>query len=385
MVHGDHGGELPQLHGEFVKPTINIMGTEGITVQGSMRASISADNGIRGALFVNGTITNSEIRSGHTIQSVTAFSMSGSVISAANNIGTVSTTGDAFATLILAGADIGRDASFGGTGVDADTTNGGNIDSVNIGGDFVQSSVSAGVLLGSDGFLGTANDVVSGGRSNVGSVTIGGTQVGSNRGSESFGVFATGTVGEVTLDGDEITESNNFSVTSFATLPDVVIVEDIEVTFDGGIYFARVFFNQPMNAQTLRDGLIISEVRDGGLVKIRLDEGQDYQFAYDEQENAAVITFSDIVTRRDLPQLPGVAGPGLYRFELDPQIVRGQNAAARLDADGDGFADPLLRWRCVRWGCGRPRHAEHDHRRSRLPRPGHGGLVWPRFARYGAR
>ncbi len=94
-----------------------------------------------------------------------------------------------------------------------------------------------------------------------------------------------------------------------------------------------------MNAQSLRDGLIISEVRDGGLVKIRLDLGQEYLFDYDEAENAAVITFFDGVTRQDLPQLPGVPGPGLYRFELDPDVVRGLNAAARLDADGDGFAD----------------------------------------------
>ncbi len=340
IVNGDLGGETPQLPGEFVTPTIRILGTEGITVQGSMRASISVDNGIRGALFVNGSINNSEIRSGHNIQSVTSFDMSGTLIVAANNIGTVTTTGSAFATTILAGADVGRDASFGGEGVDADVTNGGNIDAVNIGGNFIQSSVSAGLLRGVDGFLGTTDDIISGGRSNIGSVTIGGTQIGSNRGSESFGVFATGTVGDVTVDGVAVTESNNFVVNAFATLPDVVSVEDIEVTFDGGIYIGRVFFNQPMNAQTLKDGLIISEVRDGGLVKIRLDEGQDYLFEYDEEENAAVITFSDVVTRRDLPQLPGVAGPGLYRFELDPAIVRGQNAAARLDADGDGFADP---------------------------------------------
>lgn len=338
-VNGDLGGELPQTPDEFVAPTLRLFGTEGITVQGSMRASISVDNGIRGALFVNGSIVDSQIRSGHDIQSVTAFDMSGTVIAAGNDIGSVTTTANAFATTILAGADIGRDAAFGGTGVDADSTNGGNIGTVTIGGDFVQSSVSAGLLRGVDGFLGTFDDVVSGGRSSIGSVSIAGTQVGSNRGSESFGVFATGTIGGVTLDGQPITESRNFSVQSLATLPEVVQVEDIEVVYDGGTYTARVFFNQPMNAQTLADGLIISEVRDGGLIKIRLDEGQDYLLTYDDAQNAAVVSFSDTVTRRDLPQVPGVAGPGLYRFELDPNVVRGQNAAARLDADGDGFAD----------------------------------------------
>ncbi|MEQ9096848.1 MAG: hypothetical protein RIE32_11355 [Phycisphaerales bacterium] len=338
-VNGDLGGATPQLPGEFVTPTLRIFGTEGITVQGSMRANISVDNGIRGALFVNGSINNSTIRSGAGIQSITAFDMSGTVISAANDINSVDITANVFASTIMAGADIGRDAAFGGTGVNADRTNGGNVGSVDVGGNFLQSSVSAGVLRGADGFLGTTDDIVSGGRSTIGSVTIGGTQVGSNRGSETFGVFATGSIGAVTVNGQAVTEQRNFSVETLTTLPLVVQVEDIDVQYDGGIYVARVVFNQEMNAQTLRDGLIISEIRDGGLVKIRLDEGEDYLFEYDASENAAVITFFDSVTRRDLPQLPGSAGPGLYRFELDPSVVRAQNAAARLDADGDGFAD----------------------------------------------
>ena len=338
-VNGDLGGATPQLPGEFVTPTLQLFGTEGITVQGSMRANISVDNGIRGALFVNGSINNSSIRSGNDITSVTAFDVSGTTISAANNIGSVDITANALATLIMAGADLGRDAAFGGQGADADSTNGGNIGTVSVGGDFLQSSVSAGVLRGVDGFLGTTDDIVSGGRSSIGSVTIGGTQVGSNRGSETFGVFATGTIGDVTIDGESTTQQRNFTVSTLETLPQVVQVNDIEVEFDGGVYVARVFFNQEMNAQTLRDGLIISEIRDGGIVKIRLDESQDYLFEYDSSENAAVITFFDTVTRRDLPQLPGVAGPGLYRFELDPNVVRAQNNAARLDADGDGFAD----------------------------------------------
>lgn len=338
-VQGDLGGENPQAAGEFVRPTITVFESGGLTVSGSMRASIRAEDGFRGAIFVDGSINNSVISSGNDIASVTAFDMSGTTVAAANNIGSVTTTGSVFASFILAGADLGRDAARGGQGVNADTTNGGNLGTVTVGGNFIQSSAAAGLLPGADGFLGTPDHIVSGGRSTIGSVSIAGTQVGSNRGSESYGVFATGQIGSVTLGGAEATQQGNFRVERVATLPEVVQVEDIEVTFDGGIYTARVFFNQPMNAQTLRDGLIISEVRQGGVVKIRLDEGQDYLFDYDEQENAAVITFFDNVTRRDLPQLPGVAGPGLYRFELDPNVVRGQNAAARLDADGDGFAD----------------------------------------------
>ena len=338
-VQGDLGGQNPQAAGEFVRPTITMFESGGLNVSGSMRASIRAEDGFRGAIFVNGSINNSVISSGNDIASVTAFDMSASTIAAANNLGSVTTTGNVFASFLLAGADLGRDAARGGQGVNADTTNGGNLGTVTVGGSFIQSSAAAGLLPGTDGFLGTTDDIVSGGRSTIGSVSIAGTQVGSSRGSESYGVFATGQIGSVSLGGAAVTQQGNFRVERIATLPEVVQVRDIEVGYDGGIYTARVSFNQPMNAQTLRDGLIISEVRQGGIVKIRLDLGQDYLFDYDPQENAAVITFFDSVTRRDLPQLPGLAGPGLYRFELDPDVVRAQNTAARLDADGDGFAD----------------------------------------------
>lgn len=339
IVDGDLGGENPQSPGTFAKPTITMFESGGITVSGSMRANIRAEDGFRGPVSVNGAVRNSELSSGNNIATFSAASMNGTVVSAANNIGTVTVSGNVASTMIMAGADLGRNGTFGGTGLNADTTNGGNIGTVTIGGNFETSSISAGLLRGADGFLGTSDDIVSGGRSNIGAVTIGGDRVGSNRGSESFGVFATGTVASVSVAGQPTTQRDNFVVRSLATVPGVFAVEDLRVDFDGGIYVARITFNQDMNAQTLRDGLIISEVRDGGLVKIRLDRGQDYLFEYDAQNRAAVITFFSSVTRSDLPQLPGVPGPGLYRFELDPSIVRAQNAAARMDANGDGFAD----------------------------------------------
>lgn len=340
IVDGDLGGENPQSPGTFAKPTITMFESGGITVSGSMRANIRAEDGFRGPVSVNGAVRNSEVSSGNNIDTFSAASMNGTVVSAANNIGTVTISGNVASTMIMSGADLGRDGAFGGTGLDADTTNGGNIGAVSIGGNFESSSISAGLLRGADGFLGTSDDIVSGGRSNIGAVSIGGERVGSNRGSESFGVFATGTVASVSVAGQPTTQRDNFVVRSLATVPGVFAVEDLRVDFDGGVYIARITFNQDMNARTLRDGLIISEVRDGGLVKIRLDRGQDYLFEYDAQNRAAVITFFSSVTRSDLPQLPGVPGPGLYRFELDPAIVRAQNAAARMDADGDGFADP---------------------------------------------
>ena len=339
IVNGDLGGENPQSPGTFTRPTITMFESGGINVSGSMRASIRAEDGFRGAVFVNGAVQASTISSGNDIASVSAASMTGTVVAAANNIGTVNVSGNVASTMIMAGADLGRDAAFGGAGVNRDTTNGGNITTVTVGGNFESSSVSAGLLRGADGFLGTSDDVVSGGRSNIGTVTIGGQRVGSNRGSESYGVFATGTIGSVRVAGQTTTQRDNFAVRSLATVPDVFSVRDLEVGFEGGVYIARITFNQAMNAQTLRDGLIISEVRQGGLVKIRLDQGNDYLFDYDAQNNAAVITFFSSVTRSELPQLPGVPGPGLYRFELDPNIVRAQNSVARMDADGDGFAE----------------------------------------------
>ncbi|MEO1008132.1 MAG: hypothetical protein AAFX79_06175 [Planctomycetota bacterium] len=339
VVTGDLGGETPQRPGEFTTPTITIFGTAGIEVGGGMRAVISADNGIQGALSVAGGISDSRIRSGDGIGQVNSSNIMRSRISAANGIAGVTVPGSVFDTSIIAGADLGRDGSFGGTGLDADSTNGGNIGAVTVGGNFRESDVVAGLLRGPDGFFGTSDDLVSGGRSNTGPVSIAGSDVGSNRGSESYGVFATGEVGLVTVGGLEVDELLNFSVDLQDTLPGVFTVEDISVAFDGGVYIASITFNQAMDAASVREGLLISEVRDGGVVTIRLNEGVDYLFDFDDDSNTALVTFLTTVTERDLPLLPGLPAPGLYRFELDPGIVQAQNVAARLDADGDGFAD----------------------------------------------
>jgi len=338
-VAADLGGESPQQAGDFVTPTVTIFGTEGITVGGSMRAVVSVDNGVRGDVFVNGSINNSALRSGRGIGSVTAFDVSRSVVSAGDAIGSVAITGNVFDTSFIGGGDLGRDARPGGTGLAADSTNGGSVGEVSVGGDFRQSDVVAGLLAGPDGFFGSSDDVVSGGRSSIASVRIAGDEVGSNRGSESFGVLATGEIGEVTLDGGTVESVGNFAVAVQDTLPGVVQVEDIVVRFDGGVHIADVVFNQAMNADTVRRGLLVSEVRQGGSSLVRLDEGLDYLFEYDAEEQKAILTFRRSVTDASLPQLPGEPGAGLFRFELDPDIVRGQNVAAGLDADGDGFAD----------------------------------------------
>ena len=58
----------------------------------------------------------------------------------------------------------------------------------------------------------------------------------------------------------------------------------------------------------------------------------------DEATNTALVRFERSVTERSLPQRPAVPGPGVYRFELSQDIIRGQIAGARLDGNGDGFA-----------------------------------------------
>src|SRR5690606_15163865 len=154
-------------------------------------------------------------------------------------------------TSIIAGGDLGRDARFGGVGPARDVISTGSVGPVNIGGSFAESDIVAGLLRGPDGFYGTSDDIAASGRSNIGLVTIGGTSLGSTRDTESYGVYATGTIAGVTAAGQGVTQRLNFRVERQDTRPVPIQVTDLSVVEDARQYTARLTFNQPMNASTL--------------------------------------------------------------------------------------------------------------------------------------
>jgi len=312
-----------------------------INVFRNLDSFISAGPVERALLRVGDSLGAADGSGGGGQQAVfSAPSVSETRISVANQLGPVAVAGDVFDSALMIGGDLGADADFGGVGINADRVSTGVASTLTIGGDFAESDLVAGYLRGPDGFFGTPDDAVASGRSTVGLVTIDGTQVGSTRNTESFLIASTGTLEGVTIGGEEGRSQGNFEIREADTLPTPIRVTDLDVIQNSGVFTARLFFNQDIDASTLSSALSIREVRGGlGGTEIFLIEGRDFTLEYDAEQQAALVRFDRDITERDLPQLPGLPGPGVFRFVLDSDILAGQVVGARLDGDGDGFAE----------------------------------------------
>ncbi len=313
--------------------TVEAVDVGSVTIGGVFAGNFSSDREIDA--FAAGSLARAGVRAGRIIRSLNAGSSSESRVSARDTISSINIGGNVDSTAFLAGADLGTDASFGGVGRAADIVTDGTIGQVVVGGNFTRSDVAAGVLRGPDGFLGTSDDKADDGRSSIGSVTISGTQVGSQFNSQQYRVISTGTIGTVRVGGANFLSAGNFTVNRLTANAVPVQVEDLQVIEDGRVYVGQIRFNQPVDASTLNDALSIFEVRSGGLT-IGLALGVDYTIAYNPGTMTASITFSTAISNRSLPQLPGVPGPGVYRFVLNASFLRGASQSSFLDGNGDG-------------------------------------------------
>ncbi|MEL7485184.1 MAG: hypothetical protein AAFN41_12650, partial [Planctomycetota bacterium] len=134
-------------------------------------------------------------------------------------------------------------------------------------------------------------------------------------------------------------------------------------------YTAFFTFNQNVDETSFVQALRIREIRDetSGLLPFDPNDplsleaptpgvpgSGDYSIIYDEDQFTFAVTFDRAITDRDL--LPAIdpsvtndtvlgerqdlPSAGIYRFELVANVLRAQNAQARLDGNGDGFAEP---------------------------------------------
>lgn len=335
---GDFGAPTPGAAG---RPAVRALSGGSMTFRGAMRGIVSVDRDLS-SVTAQGAVERGDIRVGANLNNFNASQgVSRMVLSVGNNLGNVSITGNAFDSAFLAGVDLGSDAAFGGTGTAADRVTTGSIGSVSVSGNFLESDVVAGYLRGGDGFFGTSDDTVAPGLSTIGSVTIAGTQVGSTRNSESYRVASSGDVGTIRVGGSTVTAPRG----NFATeagrgqlVPTNIRPLDIKVSSESGQYVADIIFNQPVDFSTVKGGLSVSEVRGTADVTIRLIEGIDYTVTYNAAQNTAQVRFSREITNRNLPQVPGQPGPGVYRFELDQGVIRGKSLGAKIDGNNDGFS-----------------------------------------------
>lgn len=341
-LRGRNVGSLT-VNGDFGRSAVDadalaqFFSVGAVNVTGVLSGGISSDRTIPS---VNaGTVNNGGVRSGASINSFTSGAATLARISARSSIGSVSINGDALETSILAGADLGTDADFGGTGRDADVLGAGSVGTVNVTGNFRKSDIAAGVVPGPSGYVGNQDAVTSAGRSSVGTVTITGTQVGSNLNSEQYRVISTGSIGSVRVGGQEFAgTAGNFRVERINAVAVPVRVVDLFVNETSRQYSVSVVFNQNIDVSTLSNGFSIVEVRNGGLTSIGLAEGTDYTIRYDRARNTVIVTFSRTVTERNLPASPGVPGPGVYQIIISGSVLRGSTFETRLDGNGDGQA-----------------------------------------------
>ncbi len=337
-VTGDFGNANAAIQGEA---RIQALSGGTFTFRGAMRGTLSVDRDAT-SVSVLGAIERGDVRVGGNLSTFTAGATNQLVLSVGQNLGTV-TLGATTGTSIMAGADLGSDAAVGGLGTATDVVYPGSITSVAVAGNFTSSSITAGFLRGADGFFGTPDDAVAPGTSSIGSVTIAGASVGSTRFSESYRVAAVDSIGSVSIGGQSFTGTRgNFGLETDRgqLLPSPFHPTKIVVDSASGVFSAQIVFDQPVDFASVRAGLSVSEVRSTIDVGIRLIEGVDYTLSYDATDNAVVVTFSRAVSSRNLPQVAGVPGPGVYRFDLDQALVRGKSRGALLDGNADGFSTP---------------------------------------------
>lgn len=335
-------------------PFITFTGNRVFSVAQNLTGNVNIDRTITQSLTVGGDIAQSLIRAGGSITNITADNLTRARISVANTIGSVNVLGDVFDTAILAGGDLGTDAQFGtgGNSSTADRATSGNIGSVTIGGDFTESDIVAGYLRGSDGFFGTDDDVTASGISSIGNITIGGQATGSNVNSESYTIAAAGNLAFVTADGTDATSIGNLAIDEFSGLPLPIQVTNFNVLQDARTYTATFTFNQDIDVSTFNEALSIKEVVSEGNF-IPLDKptdgvpgSGDYSIEFDSETRMVRVTIDRAITDEDLiDNMDGTfsrpAGPaaGVYRITLDANLLRSRVSQARLDGDGDGFAE----------------------------------------------
>ncbi|CAG0989639.1 hypothetical protein PHYC_02216 [Phycisphaerales bacterium] len=310
-----------------------------IVITGAAKAPLSVDRDAS-SIAVSGAVERGAFRVGGNLGTFSAASLSRSYVNAGNNLTTATVTGDAFGTSFMVGLDLGQDAAFGGSVLNADVLSTGFIGTITIGGNFRESSIAAGYNRGGDGFFGTTDDTVAPGRSTITSVVIVGSQTGSTRSSESYRIASSGTIGAVTLGGVFFNgTTGNFAVQAVPLAPAPVQVTEIRPVVDAGVWSANLFFNQPIDASSVSAALFVYEVRGDGEVLQRLAPGLDYSVSYNASANASVVTFARSVTERNLPMVGGLPGPGTYRFVFDQSKFRAKLANQPIDGNGDGFAE----------------------------------------------
>ncbi|MDX2147068.1 MAG: hypothetical protein SFZ23_06050 [Planctomycetota bacterium] len=335
-INGDFGNTNRAVRDEA---SIGVLSAGAIRINGAARANISVDRSAT-SLTLGALSEVASFRFGGSVGGVSAGVVRETFIAAGDSLGDVTLSGESFDSQFMAGVDLGRDAVWGGTGVNADRLSDGVIGNVAIGGNFLQSDITAGLLRGPDGFFGTSDDRIAGGRSTIGTVTITGTQTGSLRNSESYRISSTGTLGEVRVGDRTFVSEGNTLAGARVLAPEALTVDELRNVYEAQNYTASITFNQPIDSSSIRDSVSLLQVLGDGSRTIRLIPGVDYTIAFDSANNSVQLTVRRDITSQNLPRVSGIPSAGIYRVEIDQDLVRANLVSARLDGDGNQISEP---------------------------------------------
>jgi hypothetical protein len=203
------------------------------------------------------------------------------------------------------------------------------IGSVTVGGDWVASSIAAGVLRGADGFFGTADDTQITGinsatlHSRIGSVTIKGQALGTIGGADHFG-FVAESIGSVKVGAFSKTLTAGVDAERLGATDDFIAREDVV----GADVLPPAFANNP-NINVLPNRMVATFTDvDGDLVTVKtskpvLTADRFFGIASGAGVQIQLIDFS------------GVTAAGFdLTITAKPQDVNGDGKA-----DGDGFVN----------------------------------------------
>lgn len=341
-VNGNFGSTNAAVVNEA---SIDVGSAQSIRINGASRARVNAGRDLD-SLVIQGVSERALYRVGNSLVTFGSAGMRQTVLSVGDRLTTATIGGDMFDSAILAGTDLGSDAFFdspsGASSVfAADKVTAGSIGTVTVNGNLRESDIVAGFQRGQDSFFGTSDDTVAPGRSTIGSVVVTGTVFGSTRNTESYRIAAAGALGLVTVSGGVFSgTTGNFGTESTQLPPASIQVKDLRVSVESRVFSAVLEMNQPLDASTVSRALSVYEVRGTGNIELRLIENVDYTVAYQASTRSIIVTFSRSVTERDLPQIPGEPGPGVFRFRLNQGLLQAKLRGVKVDGNGDGFALP---------------------------------------------
>lgn len=345
-VTGAFSGRAESVYGMSKSVTIggafsgSYRTSEGISkfTSGAFSGLLSTDGDIK-TLTTKGAMTG-QARAGGMIKSAKFASMSGALVTAGGDFQKAKITGNMVSSQLFAGfdpGDAGYDSVTAETGnleIDAfsatgyPTTNqvdsvlGGSIKTVTVGGAMTDSTISAAVGPGEDGYCGTSDDIVAGAGYITKKVKVGGAIFGSGN---SCGVFAASGIPLVYhWSKRPFTANGGATVGTMQSAAGLLTVTDVTMSYNA----ITVFFNHAVNFATVGTEsdatkpdsftvLLSEDTTYDPATDIVVSETVANTLTYDSSNYSVTFTLSSGLTWVTLP----TTEDAYYQITLDGSII----------------------------------------------------------------